>query len=480
MKRYLVAFLCAVVVFNIAATANAALETETQLTVPTPKNIRGAAAHSVSCVSEKNCVAVGFQEVLFSQFSSSATVRQSMAMSWNGKRWTIVPSPNLGSNESNFLISVSCVPTGYCKAIGVWSQKFQETSSQRMPKLIEKPLAMSWDGATWSLDSTDSLPDFSALRSISCVSSTSCVSAGVRFVNKTPTSSKDSYPVPMIAKWDGVSWTQELLPSEMSSIVGDLSSISCVSIAKCVTVGSISNGMPLSLTWNGTSWVSHFPSVSVENAQLSSVSCSSEIFCVAVGTWGYASTTSAIQNLSLAWNGNSWAQLTTPAFNLYRSDFLRSVSCRAPDECLAVGHSDGVFKSLVWNGQIWSIMQTSTNRNIGRLGSVSCQSRSFCMAVGETGYSELVGNPTAVLLGPFLMKSKVKKTLTSSSITKAGKISTPKGSRTAISITLEHRKICRVIRNTVKTVGKGICPLSIVVITKSKQKTATFLNIKVR
>jgi hypothetical protein len=150
MKRYFFGLLSAVLVINVASLANAAIETETKLTMPTPKNALHSAATSVSCISTINCIAVGYQEVFFSKFLSSAKVKQSLVMSWNGKRWAIVPSPNLGLNESNVLNSVSCTSTGYCKATGVWLQKVQKTD--RLDEFIERPLAMSWDGSTWTLE----------------------------------------------------------------------------------------------------------------------------------------------------------------------------------------------------------------------------------------------------------------------------------------------------------------------------------------
>lgn len=485
MRRYLVGLLGAVLVANISSMANAAIETETKLTMPIVQNTRGAAFSSVSCISELNCIAVGYQEVYFSKFSSSATVRQTLAMSWNGKRWAVTPTPNLGLNETNALTSVSCTSTGFCKATGVWHKIYPDVTSR---KVIERPLAMSWDGTSWSLDNTTSFPDFSFIREVSCISQSSCFAVGMKWKNKTPTSSRGSYPVPTILKWDGASWIDQVIPlTNDQPPVSDsqLTSISCASSLACMAVGDFKNvtqegRQPLSLFWNGADWVTHFPSLSVNNSSLQEVSCSSQMSCMAVGGWGTTTTTSAEQNLVVSWNGNSWTQLPVPTLNPFRRDVLYSVSCRAPNECLAVGVSDGALKSLVWDGGVWSIIQTPKDWNKGGWFSVSCVSSSFCMTVGNSSSNfEFTGNPVAVLLGPFLMKSKVNKTLTPSLIAKAGNLSTPKGSKIVLLTSVKHRKVCKLVQNTIKTVGRGTCPVTIEVTMRNKKKTSTSLNIKV-
>ena len=64
---------------------------------------------SVSCVSESECVAVGYTDT----GSANAT----LVMVWNGSVWSIVTSPNAGTN-SNVLKSVSCVSASDCVAVG--------------------------------------------------------------------------------------------------------------------------------------------------------------------------------------------------------------------------------------------------------------------------------------------------------------------------------------------------------------------------
>jgi len=117
---------------------------------------------------------------------------------------------------------------------------------------------------------------------------------------------------------------------------------------------------------------------------LSSVSCVSVSFCVAVG---YQDSGSGYLTLVEQWNGSVWSTVTSP--NPSTSDnSLYSVSCVSVSFCVATGYqySGSGYLTLVeqWDGTSWST-ETSpspgTNSNV--LSSVSCVSVSFCVATGN-------------------------------------------------------------------------------------------------
>lgn len=63
----------------------------------------------MSCVSASDCVAVGY--------TNTGSVYKTLAMMWDGSVWSIVSSPNVGTND-NELYSVSCVSASDCVAVG--------------------------------------------------------------------------------------------------------------------------------------------------------------------------------------------------------------------------------------------------------------------------------------------------------------------------------------------------------------------------
>src|SRR6185312_10639943 len=79
------------------------------------RNLGGNILVSVSCVASTSCEAVGYT-IPNHQPPSWETLIES----WNGVAWSIVPSPNNGPYAS-LLISVSCVSANACQAVGEYS-----------------------------------------------------------------------------------------------------------------------------------------------------------------------------------------------------------------------------------------------------------------------------------------------------------------------------------------------------------------------
>jgi hypothetical protein len=74
---------------------------------------------SVSCVSVSSCVAVG-------QYYSEDVIR-TLVQVWDGSTWTIQPSPNPEPLDDNRLQSVSCVSDWQCVAVGWYQPSFAQT-----------------------------------------------------------------------------------------------------------------------------------------------------------------------------------------------------------------------------------------------------------------------------------------------------------------------------------------------------------------
>jgi hypothetical protein len=175
---------------------------------------------SVVCTSADFCTAVGF-------INDGTAVDQTLAMTWDGAGWAIVPTPNNPGDDNSFR-SVSCVSPTFCFAIGSTGSGGIET------------LAMTWDGAAWTILLSPNPAAENDLESISCTSSTECVAVGVGIDISNVGS-------PLVLTWNGTMWT-ELSVTDVGAEDDMLSGVSCATDYSCMAVGySATNGQDQTL-----------------------------------------------------------------------------------------------------------------------------------------------------------------------------------------------------------------------------------------
>jgi hypothetical protein len=105
---------------------------------PTPLLSGGSYVYGVSCSSVTACTAVGSQFNIGSLNQDWAT----LAEAWNGKRWTVEPSPNpvpVEYETVNAFEGVSCISATACMAVG--SSNVNDFS----------PLTEIWNGTSWGI-----------------------------------------------------------------------------------------------------------------------------------------------------------------------------------------------------------------------------------------------------------------------------------------------------------------------------------------
>jgi hypothetical protein len=165
----------------------------------------------------------------------------------------------------------------------------------------------------------------------------------------------------------------------------ELSSVSCTSTHYCIAVGTahisrLGVGTSLALAWNGRGWqVLPTPGTGPGGSSLAGVDCRSARRCIAVGSVGSVST--GLSPLAERWNGRSWRRLMMPGHD----GGLHAVSCTSASACLAVGSDQLCELAEQWNGSTWRVLSTPSPcgpPQSGGLTSVSCQSASSCQAVG--------------------------------------------------------------------------------------------------
>ncbi len=350
---------------------------------------------SVSCVSTSFCVAAGVYVTTTRMFP--------MLLTWNGVTWSLQTTSLPAAPGSPVVYgfdSVSCVTTSYCVAAG-----YDMNAAGNLQNLV-----LTWNGSTWSLDSSASLSTSASqnnvLYSVSCTSQSFCVAAGAYV---TAANGSQNF----VLTWNGSTWSLDSSPSlSTSASQGNiLRSVSCVSPSFCAAAGyygnSASNFQNLVLTWNGVTWsLDSSPSLSTSASQYNqttAVSCGSQSFCVATGFYYDGAVD---QSLLLTWNGSTWSLDSSPLLSTSSSQYnntATSVSCVSPSFCVVVGYftnSAGNSQNFVftWNGSTWSLdsspsLSTSASQD-NALTSVSCISTTFCIAAG--GY--MIGDNNQNLL----------------------------------------------------------------------------------
>ena len=96
-----------------------------------------------------------------------AKASRTLVEHWDGRRWTIVPSPNVTSNglTNNFLFSVSGSHRDDVWAVGSWGDYMAGGFGGKG----DHALALHWDGRRWSLSTIPALRQRSLLSGIAAV-----------------------------------------------------------------------------------------------------------------------------------------------------------------------------------------------------------------------------------------------------------------------------------------------------------------------
>jgi len=130
---------------------------------PVPAKAATPRLWGLSCVSKTWCMAVGDYDV----GSSSQPLLSEI---WNGKSWAMHLPPSPKGLSSSVLIGVSCVSNTFCNAVG----------DSLSPKLAFVSLGEVWNGKSWTITPTPSGKQSggSTLFDVSCLSAKLCLTVG--------------------------------------------------------------------------------------------------------------------------------------------------------------------------------------------------------------------------------------------------------------------------------------------------------------
>ena len=340
--------------------------------LPVLDRSQGAVLYGVDCPAANRCLAVGGAASGF------------WAQLWNGTSWIkLTPAVPAGATLEISLNAVSCTGAAHCVVVGAYDTGKGEAR-------ISHALAESWNGSSWTL-----LPappaGLTGLQAVSCPTATQCVVLG------TPV----SQAAPGSAVLNGSTWTSLTTPSASPTPTNQfLSGISCASVSNCMAVGQVPGPFgpgavagPVAERWTGgSSWqllsVPDPAGISFaaggdeqEDSYLNAVSCTGAASCVAVGGDGDFLTVSSYASFAVAWNGSTWKVL--PAGQV---DGLLGVSCYSSSHCLLTGTYLSRTDQTLAMAQTWhgtGVRIVSKTGLPGVLSGVSCVSSTFCMADGE-------------------------------------------------------------------------------------------------
>jgi hypothetical protein len=364
------------VVWAPAAMASTLGWTTEKLITPPKTNSQ---LEAVSCFTSEDCMAVGTVSHNRSAFVIGERRSQS---GW--RRADPVTPPGAQSAD---LTGLTCLSGSFCMAVG-------GTGSFTPTGITSRPIAESWDGASWSIVPLGDPPPAyqEALGSVSCIDATHCVAVGGY-------RQEHSRWHPLAATWDGTSWAFAVLPEPTHVVESSVFGLSCPQVNDCSAVGFFvrSGKHTLAEHWDGSHWtIVPIPEPpGGRSAYLFSVSCPAVTWCMAVGSKGSPNHS---DDFTEVWNGSAWNVLHAPDPPEGADPRLQTVSCVATDRCMAMGDSTGIqghqiFKVFAerWDGSAWHITTPHLPRNapIGFLPSVSCVGNLTCEAVG--GYARLNG-----------------------------------------------------------------------------------------
>jgi hypothetical protein len=278
----------------------------------------------VSCASVRWCVAVGF--------SKSNDRYQTLIESWNGTRWSIAPSPNVGT-VNNILDGVSCVSARSCQAVGY------DFDTNNPTGVVQSTLIESWNGRQWSIvPSPNRDGDGNILYGVSCPSSMSCKAVGYAIPHQPNAPAFETLTESWNGtSWSIVPSGNNGTSASLLLGVSCVAANTCEAVGEYTNDG-LGNYQTLVESWNGTSWsIVASPNRGTNFDRLLGVSCTSARQCEATGSYADANLTT--QTLAETWNGTTWSLVPSANRGTDVYNVLEAVSCpRKHTKCSAVGN----------------------------------------------------------------------------------------------------------------------------------------------
>jgi len=277
--------------------------------------------------------------------SPEQQVARTLIERWNGSNWTVVSSPNIGS-DNNVLSRVDAVSANDVWAVGYYVNDLG----------IAQTLTQHWNGTQWRVVPSPNVgPLFdNRLTSVEAVSSSDVWAVGYYFDQEVKQQT-------LTMRWNGTQWNIVASPNQ-GQYGNTLNDVAVVSASDVWAVGtyltSTSIQRSLSLHWNGSNWsIVPSPPIGSGDNVLYSVDALAANDVWAVG--GYRGSSSGTRVLTQHWDGTQWTVIGAATDLTY--NVLYSVDIVAANDVWAVGAaSDNAREPLTlhWDGARWVVVRS--------------------------------------------------------------------------------------------------------------------------
>lgn len=311
-------------------------------TSPNPGSA-GSALYGVAAVAGTSAWAVG--DTLHNVVGY--TVSHTLIEHWNGRRWSVQPSPNpLPGNDQ--LTGVAALSSSNVWAVGA-------------SDLLQRTLIEHWNGSKWQVEASPSPGSIdSVLTSVAAISP-----SNVWAVGYTDDMVGDNAVFhTLIEHWNGSRWAVSASPDPgiQASL---LNGVAAAGPSHVWAVGTFDTGSiqtALIARWTGRGWTMQASPTSAFGIDLQSATAVS-------GTLAWAAGYTGSRTLAEHWNGQKWHIQHTPdpIFSPDPQLALNGVAALSGSNAWAVGYSGELnnpgAKTLIehWNGRSW---QTQPSPNL--------------------------------------------------------------------------------------------------------------------
>jgi hypothetical protein len=298
---------------------------------------------------------------------------------WDGRRWTIVPGPRV----QGLLTGVAMASVDDVWAVGR-TLHYEPSAPDVAEGLSEGPLVARWDGASWS---TIDVPTETPLNAVSLSGSSDVWAVGTAHPYRDD---REEGYTSVILRWDGTRWATVETPRVR------LEDVVAISSRDVWVVGEVA------MHWNGRRWRTYrlprLGGTEWTGTQLGAVTAISASDIWAVGSAVHSITGYAVL---LHWNGQRWAIRARP-----QPEHFWDVAARSRGELWIAGGD-----SFQAGGQEWLLRRTRSTSTTFRLekkhelSALARDSRTNLWAVGSTGPRiDSDGNPILGKKTPLAMR----------------------------------------------------------------------------
>jgi WD40 repeat protein len=292
---------------------------------------------SIVAITENDAWAVGF-------YTTTNNLERTLITHWDGTEWRVIPSPNAGDNVDNRLASISAVSSSDIWAVGSYGDNPVDLPVGDPART----LIMHWDGAAWKIVPSPNPSQYvNRLYAVEGLSEKEAWAVGYQLLSPT---GDDWQILELVLHWNDVEWSVEpgpqyatpegLIQHNLVGVAAADSSVWAVGSAR----GREGTLFPLILnreagTWSSRSVPIANPVLPTQRFHLAAIDAISANDLWAVG--GYypsAGTQGEAQTYALHYNGAAWGVVPSPNVMGEASELL-GVSAIGANDVWAVGYS---------------------------------------------------------------------------------------------------------------------------------------------